>query len=72
MGSGQKNPSKGTVYVLHAEEGVKIEILDVYGRKVGEFAIENGTIELPTHLVNGMYVLRSADWERPLKLQLLR
>jgi hypothetical protein len=66
------NPSKGTVYVLHAEEGVKIEILDVYGRKVGESTIENGTIELPAHLINGMYVLRSADWERPLKLQLLR
>lgn len=66
------NPSKGTVYVLHVEEGVKMEILDVYGRNVGEFAIENGTIELPTHLVNGMYVLRSAALESPLKLQLLR
>ena len=66
------NPTKGTVYVLHVEEGVKIEILDIYGRKVGEFAIESGTIELPTHLVNGMYVLRSAALESPLKLQLLR
>jgi hypothetical protein len=66
------NPSKGTVHILHVEEGVKMEILDVYGRKVGEFAIENGTIELPTHLVNGMYVLRSAALESPLKLQLLR
>jgi len=66
------NPSKGTVHILHVEEGVKIEILDIYGRKVGEFAIESGTIELPTHLVNGMYVLRSAALESPLKLQLLR
>jgi hypothetical protein len=66
------NPSKGTVYVLHAEEGVTIEILDLYGRKVGAAVIENGTIELPTHLVNGMYVLRSAALESPLKLQLLR
>jgi len=66
------NPSKGTVYVLHAEEGVTIEILDLYGRKVGAAVIENGTIELPTHLVNGMYVLRSASLESPLKLQLLR
>jgi len=66
------NPSKGTVYVLHVEEGVKMEILDIYGRKVGESAIESGTIELPTRLVNGMYVLRSAALESPLKLQLLR
>ena len=66
------NPSKWTVCVLHAEDGVKIEILDVYGRKVGASVIENGAIELPTHLVNGMYVLRSAALESPLKLQLLR
>ena len=49
-----------------------MEILDVYGRKVGESAIENGSIELPSHLVNGMYVLRSAVLELPLKVQLLR
>jgi len=66
------NPSKGTVYLLHAEDGVIMEILDMYGRKVGESVIENGAIELPAHIVNGMYVLRSAALELPLKLQLLR
>ena len=60
------------MYVLQVEESVKIEILDVYGRKVGAAVIENGAIELPTHLVNGMYVLRSATLESPLKFQLLR
>jgi hypothetical protein len=60
------------VYLLHAEDGVIMEILDMYGRKVGESVIENGASELPAHIVNGMYVLRSAALELPLKLQLLR
>jgi hypothetical protein len=66
------NPSKGTVYLLHAEDGVIMEILDMYGRKVGETVIKNSIIELPSHLVNGMYVLRSTVLELPLKVQLLR
>ncbi len=54
------NPSSGT-FILQTEHGGEFELLDIHGRMIQVFKLQNTTEQIQVNLPNGMYFIREKE-----------